>query len=71
MWKEVYSLIKHGGFSYGDIMNMPVHERRFFINEMIEQNDQRIKYEKQQMNKGKSSPSSTPTWSVPNAPKSK
>ncbi|PCI28118.1 hypothetical protein COB55_04380 [Candidatus Wolfebacteria bacterium] len=71
MWKEVYSLIKHGGFSYSDCMDMPVHERRFFINEMLEQNDERIKYEKQQMNQSKSSNSSVPNWSVPNAPSSK
>jgi len=71
MWKEVYALIKHGGFSYSDVMSMPVFERKFFLNEMIDQNDQRVKFEKQQMGQSKSSNSSVPNWSVPNAPSPK
>ena len=34
---------------------MPVHERKFFINELIEENDERQRMEKREMSKSKSS----------------
>ncbi len=34
---------------------MPVHERKFFLNELIEENNERQKMEKREMSKSKSS----------------
>lgn len=44
-------------------MNMPVHERKFFINHLIEENDEIKKQEEKAMNRSKSS--SSPNWRVP------
>jgi phosphoribosylformylglycinamidine (FGAM) synthase-like amidotransferase family enzyme len=36
---EFYILIKHGNFSYGDVLHMPVFERRAFIDILMEENN--------------------------------
>lgn len=54
MWKEVFALVKHGNFSYSDTMNMPVHERKFFINHLIEENEERQRLEKRELSKSQS-----------------
>ncbi len=36
---EFYILIKHANFSYGDILQMPICERRGFIDILIEENE--------------------------------
>lgn len=54
-------MVKHGGFSYSDVNSMPVHERKFFINELIEENSERQKMEKREMSKSKSSGKSS-SW---------
>jgi hypothetical protein len=30
-------LVKHGGFSYSDCMTMPVHQRKIFLDSMVEE----------------------------------
>ena len=35
---EFYILIKHANFAYGDILHMPVFERRAFIDILMEEN---------------------------------
>ena len=36
---EFYILIKHGNFSYGDVLHMPVFERRAFIEILMDENN--------------------------------
>jgi hypothetical protein len=38
---EFYILVKHGGFSYLDILHMPIFERRGFIDILLEENNKR------------------------------
>jgi hypothetical protein len=33
---EFYYLIKYGGFSYRDLLIMPIFERRYFVDKFIE-----------------------------------
>ena len=33
---EIYYLCKHANFSYSDILIMPVFERKYFINKIVE-----------------------------------
>ncbi|MEK6883373.1 MAG: hypothetical protein AABY22_27340 [Nanoarchaeota archaeon] len=54
MWKEVFALVKHGNFSHADVNNLPVHERKFFINHLIQENEERQKIEKRELTKSKS-----------------
>jgi hypothetical protein len=35
---EFYILIKHGNFSYFDVLHMPIYERRAFIDILMEEN---------------------------------
>ncbi len=35
--EEVYVLVKHGRFSYADCMNMPVHQRKIFLEKLLEE----------------------------------
>mgnify|MGYP003352510470 FL=1 len=39
MLYEFYILIKHGNFSYGDVLHMPVFERRAFIEILMDENN--------------------------------
>lgn len=40
--EEIYSLVKHGGgFNFFDVWNMPVFFRRFFIDQIIKENESR------------------------------
>jgi phosphoribosylformylglycinamidine (FGAM) synthase-like amidotransferase family enzyme len=34
---EFYYLVKFGGFSYSDLMVMPVYERKFFMNKLTKE----------------------------------
>jgi hypothetical protein len=34
---EIYYLVKHANFSYGDLINMPTYERKYFVNKLIEE----------------------------------
>ena len=47
---EIYYLSKHVNFTYGDVMNMPTYERKYFIGKLVEEFDKR----KQQSEKVKS-----------------
>ena len=37
MSEEVYVLVKHGGFSYNDCMTMPIHQRKIFLDTLIDE----------------------------------
>lgn len=40
-------MVKHMGFAYSDILNMPIYERRFYLNEFIEEKQkEKEEYEK-------------------------
>jgi hypothetical protein len=39
MLYEFYVLIKHGNFTYLDVLNMPIYERRAFIDMLMEENE--------------------------------
>jgi phosphoribosylformylglycinamidine (FGAM) synthase-like amidotransferase family enzyme len=51
---EFYILIKHGNFSYGDILNMPIYERRTFIEILMDEADKANKKREEAVNKMKS-----------------
>ena len=51
---EFYILIKHGNFSYNDILNMPIFERRAFIDILMEENNKIKENREREMNKAKS-----------------
>jgi len=34
---EIYYLVKHGNFTYSDIMSMPIYERKYFIDKIIKE----------------------------------
>jgi len=36
--EELLILVKHGNFSWTDVKMMPVYERKFYINKLIEYN---------------------------------
>tara|TARA_R110000772_G_scaffold69761_1_gene153844 strand:- start:559 stop:702 length:144 start_codon:yes stop_codon:yes gene_type:complete len=36
MLDEIYFCVKELGFTYSDLMNIPVFERRYFINKYVE-----------------------------------
>ncbi len=36
--EELLILVKHGNFSWADVKMMPVYERKFYINKLIEYN---------------------------------
>lgn len=35
--EEIYILVKHGGFSYNDCMTMPIHQRKIFLDTLMEE----------------------------------
>ncbi len=35
---EIYYLVKYAHFSYSDILNMPIFERRYYLNKLISEN---------------------------------
>lgn len=39
--QEIYTLVKHGGFSYSDILIMPIMERRYFIDLILREVEQK------------------------------
>jgi len=39
--QEVYLLVKHGNFTYHDVMYMPVYQRRYFLHLMEKEMEQR------------------------------
>ena len=39
--EEIYYLVKHANFSYQDCLIMPVYERRFFIDKMVQEVQQK------------------------------
>ncbi len=51
---EYYILIKHGGFSYADILHMPVFERRVFLDILMEENNKVKEHREREVNKAKS-----------------
>jgi hypothetical protein len=38
---EFYYLIKHGNFSYSDLLKMPTYERKYFIDKLIKEYEKR------------------------------
>ena len=48
---EIYDLSKHANFSYSDILIMPVFERKYFINKLVEEFDKRNEMIEKQKNK--------------------
>ena len=48
---EIYYLSKHANFSYSDILIMPVYERKYFINKLVEEFDKRSEMVEKQKNK--------------------
>jgi hypothetical protein len=48
---EIYYLSKHVNFSYSDILIMPVFERKYFINKLVEEFDKRNEMIEKQKNK--------------------
>lgn len=43
MLYEIYLLIKHGNFSYTDILIMPVYERKIMLDFLVDEAEQRKK----------------------------
>lgn len=43
MLYEIYLLIKHGNFSYGDLLIMPVYERKLMLDFLIDEAEERKK----------------------------
>lgn len=43
MLYEIYLLIKHGNFSYGDLLIMPVYERKMMLNFLVDEAEERKK----------------------------
>lgn len=50
---EFYILIKHGNFTYSDILKMPIFERKKFIDILLEENKAIKKKREREMNKRK------------------
>lgn len=48
---EIYYLSRHANFSYSDILTMPVFERKYFINKLVEEFDKRNEMIEKQKNK--------------------
>ena len=48
---EFYILIKHGNFSYYDILHMPTYERHGFIGILMEENNKIKNYREREQNK--------------------
>jgi len=48
MLEEIYYLVRHANFSHSDIMKMPVFERRFYVEKLLEE------FQKRQQNIEKS-----------------
>jgi len=48
---EFYILIKHGNFSYADILHMPIYERRAFIDILMEENKKVKEYREREQSK--------------------
>jgi len=53
--EEVFALCYHGqgGFTWGEVYNMPIHLRRFYITKVKEKIDERNKLEQDEYNKAK------------------
>jgi phosphoribosylformylglycinamidine (FGAM) synthase-like amidotransferase family enzyme len=34
---EIYFLIKHAGFSYGDLITMPTFQRKYFVDKLMKE----------------------------------
>mgnify|MGYP001410684892 FL=1 len=37
MLEEIYYLVRHARFSHSDILKMPVFERRFYVEKLLEE----------------------------------
>lgn len=33
---EIFALVKYGNFSYSDLLIMPVYERKYFVEKLVE-----------------------------------
>lgn len=51
---EYYILVKHAGFSYMDILHMPVFERRVFLDILTEENNKIKENREREVTKAKS-----------------
>jgi hypothetical protein len=38
---EIYLLVKHANFSYRDVVRMPIFERRYFVEKLIDEFNKR------------------------------
>lgn len=47
--EEIYVLVKHGGFSYSDCMIMPIHQRKMFLDTLIDEAETMRENEQKQM----------------------
>jgi len=54
MMYESYVLVKHGNFTYRDVITMPVFERRKFIEILMEENDKIKESREREIQKSKS-----------------
>ena len=41
MLDEIYYLSKHANFRYSDILIMPIYERKYFVNKLVEEFEKR------------------------------
>ena len=48
---EIYYLSKHANSVYSDMLNMPVFERKYFINKIVEDFDKRQEAMEKQKNR--------------------
>lgn len=57
--EEIYYCVKHIGFSYTDVMNMSVYERRNYLSLLLNENQNIKEAEEQSLNKTSSNGSRT------------
>jgi len=48
---EFYFLVRYANFSYLDMLNMPVFERKYFVNKIVEEFDRKQEMYEKQKNK--------------------
>jgi hypothetical protein len=51
--EEIYVLVKHGRFSYNDCVNMPVHQRKIFLEKLVEEAEDMQKKQEEALNKNR------------------
>jgi len=41
MLEEIYYLVRHANFSHSDLLKMPVFERRFYVEKLLDESTKR------------------------------